>query len=108
MQKANKTPRQGGCTSYVGHRCLSGLPEEWRQKAPLRSDLRSPGKISRPGEPPHSRWEFSQKRRARKNDTGKPVSPVTGPFLYFPGPLLYFNSYIEINGTYKVMWGQQS
>ena len=108
MQKTNKTPRQGVSTSYVGHRCLPGLPEERRHKAPPHSDLRNPGKISRPGKPPHSRWEFSQKRRARKNDTGKPVSPVTGPFLYFPGPLLYFNSYIEINGTYKVMWGQQS
>ena len=29
-------------------------------------------------------------------------------FLYFPGPLLYFLLYIEINGRYKVMWGQQS
>ena len=75
---------------------------------PPHSDLRNAGKISRPGKPPHSRGEFSQEKRARKNDTGKPALPVTGPILYFPGPLLYFKSYIEINGKYKVTWGQQS
>ena len=39
---------------------------------------------------------------------GKPVFPGTGLFLYFPGSLLYFKSYIEINGKCKVMQGQQS
>ena len=32
---------------------------------PPRSDLRSPGKISRLGEHPRSRWEFSQKGKER-------------------------------------------
>ena len=69
MQRTNKTPRQGVCTIYVGHRRLPSLPKEWRHKVPPRSDLRSPGKTSRPGEPPRSKWEFSQKRR--KDDTGE-------------------------------------
>ena len=38
-----------------------------------------------------------EKKRTRKDHTGKPVFPGTGPFLYFPGPLLYFKLYIEIN-----------
>ena len=38
---------------------------------PPRSDLRSPGKISRLGEYPHSRWEFSQKNgEQERNNTG--------------------------------------
>ena len=102
MRKTNKTPRQGVCTTYVGHRLLPGLPEEWRHQVPPCSDLRSPGKISGPGEPPRSKWEFSQKRRERERTTrGKPVFPGTGLFLYFPGPLLYFKPYIEINGKYS-------
>ena len=109
MRKTNKTLRQGVCTTYIGHRCLPSLPEEQRHKVPPGSDLRSPGKISRLSEPPHSRWEFSQKRREQEKMTrGKPVFPGTGLFLYFPGSLLYFKSYIEINGKYKVTRGQQS
>ena len=108
-RRTNKTLRQGVCTAYVGHGRLPGLLKEWRHKVPPRSDLRSPGKISRPSKPPRSRWEFSQKRRDwEKMTQGKPVFPGTGLFLYFPGPLLYFKSYIEINGKYKVMRGQQS
>ena len=101
-RKTNKTLRQGVCTAYVGHGRLPGLLKEWRHKVPPRSDLRSPGKISRPSKPPRSRWEFSQKRRDwEKMTQGKPVFPGTGLFLYFPGPLLYFKSYIEINGKYS-------
>ena len=44
----------------------------------------------------------------RKNDMGRPVFPGTDLSLYFSGPLLYFELYIEINGKYKVTWGQQS
>ena len=107
--KTNKTPRQGVFTVYIRHRRLPGLLEEWRHKVPPRSDLRSPGKIRRLGEFPRSRWEFSQKRREREKMTrGKPVFSGTGLFLYFPRPLLYFKSYIEINGKYKVTRGQQS
>ena len=109
MRRTNKTLRQGVCTAYIGHRRLPSLPEEQRHKVTSRSDLRSPGKISRLGEPPCSTWEFSQKRREwEKTTRGKPVFSGPGPFLYFPGPLLYFELYIEINGKYKVTWGQQS
>ena len=81
--RTNKTLRQGVCTTYVGHRHLPGLPKEWRHKVPLPSDLRSPGKISRFGEPPRSRWEFSQKREREKTTRGKPVFPGTGPVSLF-------------------------
>ena len=108
MRRTNKTLRQGVCTTYIGHRHLPGLPEEWRHEVTPRSDLGSPGKISRLGEFPHSRWESSQKRRERKKTWGKAVFPGTGLFLYFPGPLLYFELYIEINGKYKVTQGQLS
>ena len=49
-----------------------------------------------------------EKENERKDDMGIPVFPVTGPFLYFPGPLLYFELYIEISGKYKVTQGQQT
>ena len=84
--RTNKTPRQGICTTYVGHRHFPSLPKEWGHKVPPppRSDLRSPEKISRLGEPPRSRWEFSQKRREREKTTrGKPVFPGTGPVSLF-------------------------
>ena len=32
MRRTNKTPRQGVCTTYVGHRHLPGLPKERRHK----------------------------------------------------------------------------
>ena len=84
MRRTNKTPRPGVCTTYVGHRCLPSLPKEWGHKVPSCSDLRSPGKISRLGEPLHSRWEFSQKRREREKTTWwKPVFPGTDPISLF-------------------------
>ena len=49
-----------------------------------------------------------QPESERKNDMRRPVFPGTDLFLYFPGPLLYFELYIEINGEYKVTRGQQS
>ena len=58
---------------------------------PPRSNLRSPGKISRPGKYPHLRWEFSQENGEReRNDTGESVFPETDPislffrFVYIP------------------------
>ena len=39
-------------------------PEGEETLRPPQSDLRTPGKI-RLGEYPHSRWEFSQKRKER-------------------------------------------
>ena len=32
MRKTKKTPRQGVCTTYVGHMCLPVLPKERRHK----------------------------------------------------------------------------
>ena len=52
----------------LGHRCPAGLPKEQRRKAPPRLSLRSPGKISRHGEPLCSRREFSLKRRGRERE----------------------------------------
>ena len=43
----------------------SRSPEGEETLRPPQSYLKSPGKISRLGEPPHSRWEFSQKVRER-------------------------------------------
>ena len=58
---------------------------------PPRSDLRSPGRISRLGEYTHFRWEFSQENGEReRNDTGESVFPETDPislffrFVYIP------------------------
>ena len=62
-QEANKVSRQETCTLYVRPQ------KEWRCKAPPRSGLRSPGKISRHGEPLCSKREFSLKRRAREKTT---------------------------------------
>ena len=62
-QEANKVSRQETCTLYVRPQ------KEWRCKAPPRSGLRSPGKISRHGEPLCSGWEFSLKRRGREETT---------------------------------------
>ena len=48
-----------------------------------------------------------QPEKEKKMTWGKPVFPGTGPFLYFPGLLLYFLLYIEINRKYKVTQSQQ-
>ena len=42
-------------------------PEEEEALRPPRSDLRSPGRISRLGEYPHSRWEFSHENGEQVN-----------------------------------------
>ena len=107
MWKTNKTPRQGVLHHLRRPQASSCSPKGEETQKPPRSDLRSPGKISRLGEHPCSRWEFSQKRREREKTTrGKPVFPGTGPFLYFPGPLLYFYLYIQKNVRNRVTQGQ--
>ena len=51
---------------------------------PPQSDLRSPGRISRLGEYPHFRWEFSQESgEQERNDTGELVFPETDPISLF-------------------------
>ena len=59
-------------------------PEGEEALRPPRFNLRSPGKISRLGEYPRSRWEFSQKNREQeRNDTGESVFPETDPISLF-------------------------
>ena len=66
-------------------------PEGEEALRPPWSDLRSPGRISRLGEYPHFRWEFSQESREKeRNNTGESVFPETDPislffrFVYIP------------------------
>ena len=58
---------------------------------PPWSDLRSPGRISRLGEYPHFKWEFSQESEEQeRNDTGESLFSETDPislffrFVYIP------------------------
>ena len=104
MRRTKTTQGQWVRTAYLCHRRLPGLLEEWRHKVPPRSDLRSPGKISRLGEPPCSRWEFSQKRPHGGNQSFQELVP----FLYFSGPLLYFQLYITFSYTFRDKWKIQS
>ena len=59
-------------------------PEGEEALRPPWSDLRSPGRISRLGEYPHLRWEFSQESgEQERNDTGESVFPETDPISLF-------------------------
>ena len=59
-------------------------PEGEEALRPPRSDLRSPGKVSRLGEYPRTRWGFSQKNgEQERNDTGESVFPETDPISLF-------------------------
>ena len=72
-------------------------PEGEEALRPPWSDLRSPGKISRLGEYPHSRWEFSHKNgEQERSDMGESVFPETDP-ISFSGLLIYFLLYIGMN-----------
>ena len=51
-----------------------------------------------------ARKEEKKKRRHEGNQSFQELVH----FFFFPGLLLYFKSYIEINGKYKVTRGQQS
>ena len=54
------------------------FPEGEEALRPPRSDLRSPGKVSRLGVYPPTRWEFSQENgEQERNDTGESVFPET-------------------------------
>ena len=79
-------------------------PEGEEALRPPRSDLRSPGKISRLGEYPHFRWEFSQENgEQERNNTGESVFPETDPislffrFVYIP--------FVIHRDEYRVMRG---
>ena len=59
-------------------------PEGEEALRPPRSDLRSPGRISRLGEYPHFRWEFSQKNEEQERTTcGYQSFQKLIRFLYF-------------------------
>ena len=79
-------------------------PEGEEALRPPRSDLRSPGRISRLGEYTHFRWEFSQENGEReRNDTGESVFPETDPFLYFSG--LFIHLFVIHRDEYRVTRG---
>ena len=76
----------------------SRSPEGEEALRPPRSDLRSPGKISRVGGYPCTRWEFGQKNgEQERSDVGESVFPETDPFSLFSGLLIYFLLYIGMN-----------
>ena len=79
-------------------------PEEEEALRPPQSDLRSPGKISRLGECPRSRWEFSQKNGDQeRNDTGESVFPEMDPIsLFFRFAYILF---VIHRDEYRVMRG---
>ena len=55
---------------------------------PPQSDLTNPGIISRLDEPPHSRWEFSQKVRERMTWGDQSFEDLI-PLFIFQGLFLY-------------------
>ena len=80
-------------------------PEGEETLRPPQSDLRSLGKISRLGEYPRSRWEFSQKGKERTT-RGKQSFQKLIRFLYFLGLLIYLLLHIGMNR--ELRRGQQS
>ena len=71
-------------------------PEGEEALRPPQSDLRSLGKISRLGEYPRSRWEFSQKGKERTTRGNQSFQKLIR-FLYFSGLLIYILLYIGMN-----------
>ena len=70
-------------------------PEGEEALRPPRSDLRSPRKISRLGEYPRTRWEFSQKGKERHG--GISLSRNWSNFFIFQVCLYTFLLYIGMN-----------
>ena len=65
---------------------------------PPPSDLRSPGKISRLGRYPCTRWEFGQKNgEQERSDMGESVFPEADPISLFFGLLIYLLLHIGMN-----------
>ena len=84
MWDTNKASRQEACTTYVGHRCPLEYQRVPHLGLPLAWILKSQGKISRLGEHPHSRWEFSQKIGEQERTTrGNQSFQKQIQFLYF-------------------------
>ena len=106
MWDTNKIPRQGICTIYDGPLA----PLEY-QKVPLLGLLLmwawNLGQVSRHGEHPRSRWEFSQKNGEQERMTwGNQSFQKLIPFLYFLGLLIYLLLYLGMNTESR--GGQQS
>ena len=98
MWKTNKTPRQGVCTTYVGHRRLPGLPKERRHKVPPRHILEAQAKLVglaslHAPDGNSARKEENEKRPHRGNQSFQELVC----FLYFSGSLIYFLLYIGMN-----------
>ena len=107
MWKTNKTPRQGVCTTYVGHRHLPGLPKERRHKGLpgqiLEALAKLVGLVSLHAPDGNSaRKEENEKRPHGGNQSFQELVC----FLYFSGSLIYFLLHIEIE--YRVTWGEQT
>ena len=106
MWDTNKIPRQGICTIYAG----PPVPLEY-WKVPLLGLLLAwawkPGQVSRHGEHPCSRWEFSQKNGEQERTTwGYQSFPETDPISLFWGLLIYLLLHIGMNT--ESCGGQQS
>ena len=85
----------------------SRSPEGEEALRPPRSDLRSPGKISRLGGYPCTRWEFGQKNGEQEgSDMGESVFLETDPISLFLGLLIYLLLHIGMNTEPR--GGQQS
>ena len=106
MWDTKKIPRQGICTIYVG----PPVPLEYR-KVPLLGLLLlwawKPGQVSRHGEHPRSRWEFSQKNREQERTTwGNQSFWKLIPISLFLSLLIYLLLHIGMNT--ESCRGQQS
>ena len=106
MWDTNKIPRQGICTIYAG----PPVPLEY-WKVPLLGLLLvwawKLGQVSRHGEHPCSRWEFSQKNgEQERSDLGESVFLETDPISLFLGLLIYLLLHIGMNTESRR--GQQS
>ena len=80
-------------------------PEGEEALRPPWSNLRSPGRISRLGEYPRSRWEFSQKGKERTTWGNQSFQKLI-PFSLFLGLLIYLLLHIGMNT--ESHGGQQS
>ena len=106
MWDTNKIPRQGICTTYVG----PPVPLEY-WKVPLLGLLLvwawKLGQVSRHGEHPRYRWEFSQKNGKQERTTwGNQSFWELIPISLFFSLLIYLLLYIGMN--IESCGGQQS
>ena len=103
MWNTNKTPRQGICTTYVGHRCLSVLLKERRHWGLpgqiLEAQAKLAGLVS-------THIPDGNSAGRGKNDTGESVFPGTDPIcLFFRFAYILF---VIHRDEYRVTRGQQT